>query len=305
MNKQRVGGLEAGGTKMVCAIGDGNGRIVERSSFATTTPEETVPQILQFFKAHAIAALGVGCFGPIELRETHHDYGKILHTPKIPWVRYPIFETLKKGLQVPIALTTDVNAAVIGETRKGAAQGVDSCLYITVGTGIGAGAIINGKLLAGFSHPEMGHISVKRHGSDTFQGNCPYHSDCLEGLASGTAIEARFQAPAASLSSRQEVWKMEAHYLAEAIAQYILILMPKRIIIGGGVMKQAHLFPLIRKEVSQRMAGYVDIDSFDLDSYISPPSLGDDAGITGSLLLAEDVYQSFKYKHHEALKKGW
>lgn len=288
MKTYKVGGLEAGGTKMVCAIGDGNGRIIERVSFATTTPEETMPQILHFFNTHKISALGVGCFGPIELRETDQDYGKILHTPKIPWVNYPILETLETTLQVPVTLTTDVNAAAIGESRKGAAQDVNSCLYMTVGTGIGAGAVFNGKLLEGFSHPEMGHIYVKRHQSDTFKGNCPYHGDCLEGLAAGPAIESRFHARASSLSSRQEVWEMEAHYLAEAIAQYIFILMPERIIIGGGVMKQAQLFPLIREQVGKRVAGYVDFPT-DIDAYICPPALGDNAGISGSLLLAEDL----------------
>ena len=196
---------------------------------------------------------------------------------------------MKNALDVPIQFNTDVNAAALGELTNGAARGLDSCLYMTVGTGIGAGAVVQGQLLQGLSHPEMGHVLVRRHPEDTYKGRCPYHGDCVEGLAAGPAIEERWGENARKLTDRNEVWEFEAYYLAQALVQYILIVSPKKIILGGGVMKQVHLLPLVHKQVVELLNGYVPLPQITerIDEYIVLPDLGDDAGITGALVLAE------------------
>ncbi|WP_059104502.1 ROK family protein [Shouchella shacheensis] len=285
----KLGGLEAGGTKMVCAVGDREGTVLEREMFPTLTPNETIPHIVDFFARHEISALGVGGFGPLDLMEGSETYGFITNTPKTAWIDYPLLDTLKQKLDVPVKLTTDVNAAALAESEKGAAKGLDSCLYITVGTGIGAGAMVHGEMLHGLSHPEMGHISIPRHKADTFKGICSYHNDCLEGLAAGPAIEARWGESGHALAEKPEVWEMEAHYLAEALVQYILILMPKKIVLGGGVMKQPQLFPLIETHVKKRIGSYVPF--LEDRNYIVPPGLGDNAGVTGALLLGHQALE--------------
>ena len=204
-------------------------------------------------------------------------------------------KTLQEEFDVPMEFNTDVNAAALGELMLGAAQGLDSCLYITVGTGIGAGAVVQGELLQGLSHPEMGHILVKRHPEDEFEGFCPYHKDCLEGLAAGPAIERRWGKKGVELADRPEVWDLEAYYLSQALMQYILILSPKKIIMGGGVMKQKQLFPLIQKKVQEWLNGYVALPTITTDEiqdFIVPPALGDNAGITGALMLAKKALEN-------------
>jgi len=279
------GGIEAGGTKFVCAVGDENGNIIERIQFPTLTPEETIPKVIEFFQKHEICALGVGSFGPIDINIKSDTYGYITSTPKTAWTNYPFLQALQKELNIPIGFNTDVNVAALGEVTLGAAKGLESCLYITVGTGIGAGAVVHGNLLQGFSHPEMGHILVKRHEEDSYLGKCPYHKDCLEGLAAGPAIEERWGKKGIELAEDSKVWEMEAYYIAQALMQYILVLSPEKIILGGGVMKQLQLFPLIRERVSSLINGYVKLPP--LENYIVPPSLGDNAGITGALILAK------------------
>jgi fructokinase len=280
-----LGAIEAGGTKFVCAVGDEKGAIVERIQIPTTVPEETMPQVIAFFKKYVVEAIGIGSFGPIDVNVESPTYGYITSTPKPGWKDYPFVQTMKEAFGVPIGFNTDVNAAALGEASFGAAKGLDSCLYITVGTGIGAGAIVQGQLLQGWSHPEMGHILLRRHPNDGFEGKCPYHGDCLEGLAAGPAIEARWGEKGVNLVDRPEVWDLEGYYLAQALMQYILILSPKKIILGGGVSHQEAVFAAIYKYLPEMLNDYVSLP--ELSNYIVRPGLSDDAGITGALMLAE------------------
>ncbi|MGG3562677.1 ROK family protein [Neobacillus rhizosphaerae] len=280
-----LGAIEAGGTKFVCAVGDEKGTIVERIQIPTTVPEETLPQVSAFFEKYDVEAIGIGSFGPIDVNVESPTYGYITSTPKPGWKDYPFVQRMKEAFGVPIGFNTDVNAAALGEASFGAAKGLDSCLYITVGTGIGAGAIVQGQLLQGWSHPEMGHILLRRHPNDAFQGKCPYHGDCLEGLAAGPAIEERWGEKGVNLVDRPEVWDLEGYYLAQALMQYILILSPKKIILGGGVSHQEAVFAAIYKYLPELLNDYVALP--ELSDYIVRPGLGDDAGITGSLMLAD------------------
>lgn len=280
-----LGAIEAGGTKFVCAISDGELTITERVTIPTTYPEETMEKVFDFFDQFKLDAIGIGSFGPIDVNKKSETYGFITTTPKTAWQNVDFVGQMKDRYNVPIGWTTDVNAAALGELEKGAAKDKSSCVYLTVGTGIGGGAVVNGQPLEGFGHPEMGHILVRMHENDTYGGFCPYHGNCLEGLAAGPAIEKRYGKKAQNLADQDEVWEMEAYYLAQALVTYTLILSPERIILGGGVMKQKQLFPLIRQEFEQLLNGYVQTPN--LHDYIVSPGLGDDAGITGSLLLAK------------------
>jgi len=282
-----LGAIEAGGTKFVCAVGDENGQIHERIQIPTTVPEETMGQVLEFFRQYSLEAIGIGSFGPIDVNRESSTYGYITSTPKVAWRNYPFVQALKEAFNVPVGFTTDVNAAALGEVTIGAAKGLDSCLYITVGTGIGAGAVVQGKLLEGLSHPEMGHILVRRHEDDRYKGKCPYHHDCLEGLAAGPAIEERWGDKGVNLVTRPEVWDLEGYYIAQALMQYILILSPKRIILGGGVAKQEQVFSAVSKYLSELLNDYLALP--DLAEYIVCPGLGDNAGITGALILAKQA----------------
>jgi len=277
------GGIEAGGTKFVCAVSNEQLEMVERVSIPTTTPEATLKAVFEFFDPYELKSIGIGSFGPIDVNPKSATYGYVTSTPKLAWKDYDFLGAVKSRYPVPVAWTTDVNAAALGELKKGAAQGLESCLYLTVGTGIGGGAVVKGQLLEGFGHPEMGHILLRRHPEDTFEGFCPYHGDCLEGLAAGPAIEKRFGKKGFELEESHPAWKLEAYYLAQAMMNYILIVSPEKIILGGGVSKQLQLFPLIREELAKLMNDYVDMPE------IVPPLLGDNAGITGALLLAEQV----------------
>ena len=285
-----LGAIEAGGTKFVCAVGDEKGNIVDRVQIPTTIPEETIGKVSEFFQGHSIKAIGVGSFGPIDVDRESRTYGYITSTPKPGWRNYPFVQTLKDALALPVGFTTDVNAAALGEVTLGAATGVDSCLYITVGTGIGAGAVVHGQILEGLSHPEMGHILIRRHPNDSYQGKCPYHHDCLEGLASGPAIEERWGDKGVQLADRAEVWDLEGYYLAQALMQYILILSPKRIILGGGVMKQQSVFAAIYRYLPEFVQNYISLP--ELPNYIVSPGLGDNAGITGALILAQHALEA-------------
>ena len=282
-----LGAIEAGGTKFVCAVGDETGAIFAREQIPTTIPEETIPKVIEFFKQYPVKAIGIGSFGPVDVNRESPTYGFITSTPKPGWKDYPFVQSIKDAFAVPVGFNTDVNAAALGEATLGAAKGLDSCLYITVGTGIGAGALVQGQLLQGLSHPEMGHILVRRHPEDDYQGKCPYHSDCLEGLAAGPAIEARWGAKGIDLVERYEVWEMEGYYLAQALMQYVLILSPKKIILGGGVMHQQQVFDSIYNYLKELLNDYVTLP--ELENYIVSPGLGDNAGITGSLLLARQA----------------
>jgi len=282
-----LGAIEAGGTKFVCAIGDENGNLIQRAQFPTTVPDETISQVIEFFKNYPIKAIGIGSFGPIDVNLASPTYGSITSTPKMTWQGFPFVQAISQHFSVPIGFNTDVNAAALGEATFGAAKGLDSCLYITVGTGIGVGAIVNGELLQGMTHPEMGHILVRRHPLDQYEGKCPYHRDCLEGLAAGPAIEARWGEIGSSLVNREEVWDLEGYYIAQALMQYILILSPKKIVLGGGVMNQKQVFESIYKYLNELVCHYVSLPEF--SEYIVPPGLGDRAGITGALMLARNA----------------
>ena len=285
------GSLEAGGTKMVCAIGDEQGNILERISIPTLAPENTMPAILDFFKNKNISALGIGCFGPVDLDKKSPTYGHITTTPKLAWRNYDIVGVCEKELGVPVGFDTDVNGSALGEATWGCTKDLDNSIYITVGTGIGVGVIIDRKPYHGMLHPEGGHIFLARHPQDPMErGVCPYHELCLEGLASGPSIQARWGKPGVELADRKEVWELEAYYLAQAICSYIMILSPERIIIGGGVAHQEQMMPLIRKEVLRQMGGYIAAKGMqDLENYIVLPSLNDNQGILGALKLAMDA----------------
>lgn len=288
----RLGALEAGGTKMVCAVGDSNGTIYEQISIPTTTPEDTMPHIIDYFKEKEIAALGIACFGPVDVNPDSETYGTILDTPKLPWRQYPILKVMQDALKLPMGLDTDVNGSCLGEVTYGTAKGLDSVIYITVGTGIGVGIVLDGRLVHGMLHPEAGHILIAPEAGDEGHCICPYHSHCLEGLAAGPSIEKRWGAKAVELTERSEVWELESQYLAQAIVNLILTVSPKRIILGGGVMHQEQLFPLIRKKVPELMNGYIRTPQMqNMDTYIVPASLQDNQGIMGGLRLAELALQ--------------
>ena len=282
-----LGALEAGGTKMVCAIGDETGKIIDRISLPTETPEITIPKMVEYFSKYEIAALGIGSFGPVDLNPKSPTYGHVTSTPKLAWKGFDFVGAMKEALNVPVGFDTDVNASALGEATYGCMQGVENGIYITIGTGVGVGILTNGKLLHGMLHPEAGHILLPRHESDPYAGKCPYHGDCFEGLAAGPAIEARYGKKAFDLADCKEVWELEAFYIAEALTSYILILSPEKIILGGGVMHQEQLFPLVREQVKKLLAGYVNTKELDnMDDYIVPPSLNDNQGIMGCVKLA-------------------
>lgn len=282
------GALEAGGTKMVLAVGNERGQILEQKSIPTRTPEETMPEIISFFRAKNIDALGVGAFGPVDVVKDSPTYGRILNTPKIAWRQYDLLGTLQEALQVPIGMDTDVNGSCLGEMTYGSAKGLKNVLYLTIGTGIGAGIAVDGKLLHGMLHPEGGHILISRNSKDNAKSVCPCHDSCLEGLASGPAIESRWGKSAKNLADNHMVWELESEYIAKGLVSMILLLSPQRIILGGGVMHQEQLFPLIREKVSVLLNGYYQTKELDnMDTYIVPASLNGDQGIMGAVRLAQ------------------
>ena len=285
------GGIEAGGTKWVCAVADQPGRPDKLDSFPTTSPEDTVARAVRFFTENGpVEALGVGSFGPVDIRPDSPTWGTITTTPKPGWGDTDVVAALRSGLRVPIALDTDVNVAALGEWRWGAAAGLDTFCYITVGTGIGGGAVENGRLVHGLLHPEFGHMRIPHdRARDPFDGICPYHGDCLEGLASGEAIRQRWGRPGQELSGTA-AWETEAEYLALALVNVVCLLSPQRIIIGGGVAKQPTLLPLARQRLRELLAGYLRAPELTephaIDRYIVPPQLGGDAGVIGAIQLA-------------------
>ncbi|MCM1135828.1 MAG: ROK family protein [Clostridium sp.] len=283
----RLGALEAGGTKMVCAVGDETGKIFEQVSIPTITPEETVPQMVEYFKKAGIEALGIASFGPIDPDKGSATYGYITSTPKLPWQNYNIVKAFEDALGCPVGFDTDVNGSVLGEATFGQAKGKNCIAYATIGTGVGVGVFIEGKLLHGMLHPEAGHVMIQRRESDKYPGKCPYHKNCLEGMAAGPAIEERWGKKAIELKDNEEVWDLEAYYIAQALVGYVLTLSPEMIILGGGVMHQEQLFPMIRNYVKEMLNGYIKTEEIEnMDSYIVPASLHDDQGIMGCLELA-------------------
>jgi fructokinase len=283
-----LGAIEAGGTKFVCGLGTGPDDL-KTCQFPTTSPDETIEQAIEFFRREAgadLAALGIGSFGPVELNPTSAKYGFITRTPKAGWQDTDVAGRIGRALGVPIGFDTDVNAAALGEARWGAAMDVQSCIYLTVGTGIGGGALVNGRLVHGLLHPEMGHIRIPHDWvQDPYSGACPFHGDCLEGLASGPAMQGRWRKPGVELGADHPAWALEAQYLALALANFAFTVSPERIILGGGVMQQSQLFPMIRKELDGILNGYLEIP----EDYVVPPALGNRAGVLGSLAIAETM----------------
>ncbi len=273
---------------MVCSIGDENGNVFEKVSFPTNTPDDSMPKIIAFFKERGIDKLGIGSFGPLDLNVGSKTYGNITSTPKPGWHDYPLLANLKAALGVPVAIDTDVNAAAWAEHKMGAGKGLDSCVYVTVGTGVGGGVVVDGKMLHGLVHPELGHMLLRSDPKDPLpQGVCPYHKSCLEGLAAGPSIKARFDTPAQDLPNEHLAWELEAEYLAQMCANIVLTLSPEVIVLGGGVMQQMHLFPPIRKRTQELLNGYVAHEKImtNIDEYIVPPGLDTNSGVTGALLL--------------------
>ncbi len=282
-----IGAIEAGGTKFVCGVGTESGEIINRTSFPTEKPELTLAKVFDYFRDKKVSAIGIGCFGPIELNRSSPHYGFVTSTPKLDWSNYPVLPRLKSELNIPIGWDTDVNAAALGEATWGAAKGLDSCIYYTIGTGIGVGVIVEGKLVHGLVHSEGGHVSIRRHPSDEYLGNCPYHADCLEGMAAGPAILGRWNIQGIDLPTNHPAWELEAYYIGQAVANAILMLSPKKVILGGGVMHQTQLFPLIREQVVSTLNGYVSKSEVinEIVDYITPPLLGNNSGLCGALAL--------------------
>lgn len=295
-----VGGIEAGGTKFVCAVGTGPDDIRAEVRFPTTTPEETLGKSIAFFREQAaihgpVEAVGIGTFGPLDPKPGSPTWGTITTTPKPGWRDADVAGPIAAALGVPVGFDTDVNIAGLGEWRWGAAQGLSDFLYLTIGTGIGGGGMVNGRLMHGLIHPEMGHIRLPHEWQrDPYAGYCPYHGDCLEGMASGPAMGARWGRPAGELPSDHPAWDLEAHYLAQALHVFICTLSPERIIMGGGVMQQMQLFPLIRQKVQVSLNGYVQAPAIldHIDDFIVPPALGGQAGVLGAIALGQQMLES-------------
>ena len=283
----RLGGLEARGSKMICAVGTEEGVLLDQTIIPTRGPRETMEDVIAYFRDKEIEALGIASFGPVDIHKNSDTYGYILDTPKEAWQHFNLLGTIRDALQVPVELETDMNGACLGELTFGCAKGLDSVVYVSIGTGIGAGIAVNGQLLHGMIHPEAGHMLLRRHPRDGYEGSCPFHATCFEGLASGPAIEERWGRPAEELHNNATVWEMESHYIAQAMVNLILIMSPRVIILGGGVMKNEALFPMIRERVKKILNGYLNTDEMeDLDKYIVPASLKGNQGVLGCIELA-------------------
>jgi len=288
----KFGGIEAGGTKFVVAVGDDQGNIKNRESFPTTTPQETTQKIIDYFTKNPVDAIGLGAFGPIDPDPSSKTFGYITTTPKPGWANFNIVGELKKGLNnIPVGFDTDVNAACLGEIKYGAAKGLDSALYLTIGTGVGGGAFVEGNLVHGLLHPEMGHMRLVKRSDDNYEGHCPFHKGCLEGLTAGPAVGERWGKKGAEIPEDHVAWDLEGYYIGQACASFVLILSPKKIILGGGVMHKKNVLPAVHKYTKEFLNDYIQKDEVtkNIDSYIITPGLGDNAGIVGSIALAVEA----------------
>lgn len=293
------GGIEAGGTKFICVLAKGPNQIIARTEFPTTSPDQTLERVIRFFRdtdtgKDALAAIGIASFGPVDLNPNSPTYGYITSTPKPGWSNIEFAGRLGREFVLPIGFDTDVNGAALAEQTWGAAQGLDTFIYLTIGTGIGGGGFVGGAPLHGLIHPEMGHIRLPHDwGEDPFSGYCPFHGDCLEGMASGPAIERRWGMPASQLGVDHPAWGLEALYLSYGLVNLICTLSPQKIILGGGVMNQTQLFPLIWSKVPGLLAGYVQNQMIlqKIDQYIVPPALKSEAGVLGAVALAMQAFR--------------
>lgn len=289
------GAVEAGGTKVLCAVGTGPGDLADIERIDTTTPDETLAIAVEYFRSRrqrrgGLAAIGIASFGPLDLDSASTTFGHLTTTPKPGWAGADIAGAFRRGLGVPVGIDTDVNTAALGEWQHGAGRGLDTIVYITVGTGIGGGAVVHGRTLHGLVHPEMGHVRIPHDlAADPFPGVCPYHGDCLEGLASGPALAARWGRPAETLPADHPAWPLEARYLALALHAVVCTLSPQRIVLGGGVMAQPTLCSLVRRELVALLGGYVRVPELgpDVDRYVVAPALGTRSGLIGALALAQ------------------
>jgi len=294
------GGIEGGGTKFVCAVGSGPEDIRAEVKFPTTTPRETIDQAIDFFSRQqeglgALTAIGIASFGPLDPNPVSPMYGKITSTPKPGWAYADFVGPFQEQFNLPVGFDTDVNGAALGEWRWGAAQGLESLVYLTIGTGIGGGAISNGRIIHGLLHPEMGHLRIPHDRQlDPFEGACTYHQDCFEGLASGLAMGKRWQQRAETLPFDHPAWELEAQYLAYGLVNIIVTLSPQRIVLGGGVMDQGQLFGLLRAKVQALLNGYVQHSQIleDIEHYIVPAGLGGRAGVLGAIALAQQASEN-------------
>ena len=300
------GGIDAGGTTFKCGIADLNGNLVDRKRFLVTTPEETLAQCVQFFRdvanKHDLQSFGIASFGPLDVAPDSETYGTILTTPKPGWKNTDLRGYFSSALGIPVGIDTDVNGALLAEMLRGAAIGADSAAYITIGTGIGAGIISGGSFLGRPSHPEFGHISVRRHPNDlAHKSVCPFHTDCLEGFASVTAMRARWGEPK-DLPEDHEGWDIIADYLAQACRTLTLTLRLERIVLGGGLMLAPHLLGRVRRAYDVQMGVYFGDQMIDGEVLIDRPGLGDDAGLIGAILLGISK-QNAQGREHELSKK--
>lgn len=285
------GSIEGGGTKFVCAVGVTPDDLRDVTTFPTTTPGETLDRAIALLSGHgSLDAIGVAMFGPVDLQRSSATYGSVLATPKPGWSGAEVVTPLREAFGIPIGFDTDVNGAALGEGRWGAGRGLETFLYVTVGTGIGGGGVIDGQPMHGLVHPEIGHLRIPRHPDDLFAGSCPFHGDCLEGLASGPALAERWGRSTENLGSDVALAvEIEAHSLGHAMANLVLTVSPERIILGGGVMKLPGLLDATRRQMLESLAGYVDTASFDneAEDFLVGPELGDRSGIAGGFALAE------------------
>jgi len=288
------GAIEAGGSKFVCGFGSGPADLIT-TQIPTTTPSETLQSAIAFFRQEVgaqLKAVGIASFGPVDPHPGSSTYGYITCTPKLGWRGTDLAGTIGRALHVPVGFDTDVNGAALAEARWGAARGLADFIYLTVGTGIGGGAMMNGALLHGLLHPEMGHLRIPHDRSrDPFAGVCPFHGDCLEGLACGPAVRERWRIAPRDLPPEHPAWALEAEYLALGLHNLVCTLSPRRIVIGGGVLHQPCLLPMVRGELSRLLSGYIEAVEIveEIDCFVVPPELGDRAGVLGALVLAEQA----------------
>lgn len=297
MSAPLYAGVEAGGTKILCAVSDASGEILAQTRLPTKEPQDTLPMLSAFFAEQRarfgpVAAAGVGSFGPLDLDPASPGFGALTTTPKPGWSGVNICDAVAAATEAPTVIDTDVNAAALAEGEGGAALGLHTFAYVTVGTGLGVGAVVGGRALRGLSHPEAGHMRPPRApGDEDFPGVCPFHGDCLEGLASGPALAARWGVDPASLPDDHPAWTQEAHYIAVLCASLTYTLSPQRIIIGGGVFQRTALYDLVRRALAAQLAGYaLTAAQQNMPRYIAAPGLTDTPpGLAGALIMAREA----------------
>ena len=282
------GSIEAGGTKFVLAIADEHFNIIKKCKFATTTPQETISKTIKYFKENRVSAIGLGSFGPIDLNLSSKTYGYITSTPKVGWKNINLVGQLKEALDIPIYFTTDVNASAYGEMKN---TGIKNLVYLTIGTGIGGGAIQDGYFIGGIGHSEMGHQRINRHRDDlTCEGICPFHGDCLEGVAAGPSLEARTGILGEKIPSDDPIWDILSYYIAQAAINATLTLAPECIILGGGVMEKPNMISLIQKQFISMLNNYIDLPC-SVEKYIRLPTVKENGSATlGNFYLAYSLF---------------